>query len=101
MATKISTQAAKCLLKVKDFKSDNTRVETDIVFNKNVARLYLHNNHIATYYECGHLLVSNAGWFTKTTKERLNAIPNVNVFQKKGKWYLNGNEWDGQWAMIF
>lgn len=35
------------------------------------------------------------GFFTNTTKERLNALPGVNIVQKLGKWYLNGVLWDG------
>jgi len=35
--------------------------------------------------------ISNAGWFSNTTKERLNALPNVSIGQIRGVWYLNGN----------
>lgn len=61
--------------------------------------LYLHNNKIAEHKSDG-LYVSNAGWFSNTTKERLNGIPAVNIYQKKHKWYLNGEEWDGNWIRI-
>ena len=40
--------------------------------------------------------IQNCGWFTNTTKERLNALPNVSIQQKKGVWYLNGEKWNGQ-----
>lgn len=63
--------------------------------------LWLHNNAIAFYLpEEKTYLVTNAGWFSNTTKERLNAIPGVSIFQKAGKWFLNGNEWDGQTVAI-
>lgn len=29
------------------------------------------------------------------TKERLNALPYVNIVQRNYVWYLNGQEWDG------
>lgn len=61
--------------------------------------LSLFNNKIAENRADG-LYISNAGWFSKTTKERLNYLPNVNISQKKGKWYLNGEEWDGNWIKV-
>ena len=42
------------------------------------------------------LSITNCGWETATTKERLNALPNVRIQQKKGIWYLNDVEWDGK-----
>lgn len=61
------------------------------------SRMLLHNNCIATYdYQEDILSISNCGWFTPTTKERLNALPNVNIRQKNFKWFLNGEEWNGQ-----
>jgi hypothetical protein len=40
--------------------------------------------------------VTNAGWFSNTTKERLNAIDGVSVYQKDWNWYLNGEQWNGK-----
>jgi hypothetical protein len=62
-------------------------------------RLYLFDNIIAEHREDG-LYVSNAGWFSKTTKERLNGLTGVRIYQSKKKWYLNGNEWDGEWTKV-
>ena len=60
------------------------------------SRMLLHNNCIATYdYDNKILSISNCGWFSNTTKERLNALPNVDIRQKNYVWYLNGEEWDG------
>lgn len=61
--------------------------------------LYLFGNAIARKVE-GGIEISNAGWKSNTTKERLNGIPGVSVVQKRGVWYLNGNEWDGAWTKI-
>lgn len=61
--------------------------------------LYLHDNCIAKKHPNG-LLISNAGWRSRTTKERLNALPNVSIQQKSGLWYLNGKYWDGDWTHI-
>ncbi len=61
------------------------------------SRMLLHNNCIATYdYQEDILSISNCGWFSNTTKERLNALPNVDIRQKNFVWYLNGKEWNGQ-----
>jgi hypothetical protein len=57
--------------------------------------LYLFGNKIAWYDLNDKLWISNCGFFTNTTKERLNAIPNVRIYQRDFKWYLNGKEWDG------
>lgn len=63
--------------------------------------LYLFGNLIARRNRgTGKISITSAGWQTVTTKERLNAIPGVCINQTKGKWYLNGNLWDGQWTEI-
>ena len=47
------------------------------------SRMLLHDNCIATYdHDNKQLKISNCGWFTPTTKERLNALPNVNHIPK-------------------
>ena len=63
----------------------------------NVTILKLHNNAIAYRYNDPEktLSITNCGWFSKTTKERLNGLPNVNIYQKAFKWFLNGKEWNG------
>lgn len=58
--------------------------------------LKLHNNIIAILHQDNTLIIKNCGWFTPTTKERLNALPNVNIIQKNYVWYLNGKEWNGE-----
>ena len=39
--------------------------------------------------------IDSCGWMTNTTKDRLNRL-GFRVIQKKGQWYLNGKEWNGQ-----
>jgi hypothetical protein len=62
----------------------------------NGKQLFLHDNMIAEWREDG-MYVTNAGWATRTTKDRLNALSGVIVNVKKGRWYLNDEEWDGEW----
>ena len=79
-------------------------------FNQNVAHkignssttgtaLFLHGNLIAEKRD-GRLWITTAGWPSNTTKERLNGLYGVNIFQKKGIWYLNEKEWSGEWIAI-
>jgi len=59
--------------------------------------LYLHGNTIAYKDEAkdNSFFITSAGWMSNTTKERLNGLPGVQIAQKKGVWYLNGEKWDG------
>lgn len=61
--------------------------------------IWLWENKIAEFREDG-LWITNAGWPSPTTKERLNGIPDVQVVQKKGQWYLNGHAWNGEWVQV-
>jgi hypothetical protein len=55
---------------------------------------------IAEYATDGALYISDGGWQSNTTKERLNGLPNVSVHQKNFQWYLNGEAWTGNWTLI-
>lgn len=61
--------------------------------------LWLFDNKIAEIRRDG-LWITNAGWDSATTKERLNGLSGVNIVQRGGTWYLNGLEWDGRWTNI-
>jgi hypothetical protein len=61
--------------------------------------LWLFGNKIAEYRE-GGIWITNAGWSSVTTKERLNGLTGVHITQKKGEWYLNGNFWQGEWTSV-
>ena len=90
----ITQQSVNAFLNAQKFNRQNMEVEV----LPNVTILYLHNNAIAYRYNDPQrtLTIQNCGWFTPTTKERLNALPNVNIVQKSFKWYLNGKEWNGK-----
>ena len=90
--SKISEQAAKSFLISKQFKKDNTEVKMYSLIGEYA--LFLHGNRIA-WWDRGKIYISNRGFFTKTTKDRLNQLPNVHIVQKRGEWYLNGIKWDG------
>ena len=72
-------------------------------FNQSTGEaLYYFGNKIAEWRD-GNLYISNGGYVgskgetgSRTTKDKLNALPNVRIFQNNFKWYLNGVEWDGK-----
>ena len=61
--------------------------------------LWLFDNKIAEIRRDG-LWITNAGWDSATTKERLNGLSGVNIAQRGGNWYLNGWGWDGGWVNV-
>ena len=90
---KITEKSIDAFLNAKPFKRDNTEVKV----LPNVTILSLFGNEIAYLYNDPErtLSIRNCGWFSNTTKERLNGIPKVSIRQNKGLWYLNGQYWDG------
>ena len=58
--------------------------------------MYLHGNLIAKYNEEGKLEISNAGWFSPTTAERLRGLKGVDLTIKNGDWFLSGKLWNGE-----
>jgi hypothetical protein len=93
---KITSEAVDKFLSRKPFRKSNMSVEEI----GGQYKLKLHGNTIATIDELGVLSISNAGWASNTTKERLNGIPGVHIKQKNWTWYLNGEQWDGRWKRI-
>jgi len=87
------------------FKKQN--MEVKIVATESgepcIVQLLLHDNMIAekhTNKRGEKLYITNAGWKSNTTKERLNAIEGVNIYQKNWQWYLNNQPWDGSLTEI-
>lgn len=75
---------------------DNTTVST----NGDETAVHLHGHEIATInWRINTLTIRDCGWRTSTTKSRLNAILGrcgAMLYQKKGEWYLDDNEWKGE-----
>ena len=90
----ITQQAIAAFNNAESFKSGNTKV----IVKPNVTVLLLFNNEIAYRYNDPErtLSITNAGWESNTTKERLNGLDGVSIQQKAGIWYLNGKEWEGE-----
>ena len=89
----ITIESINAFLSAKKFKKSNMQVEV----LPNVTVLKYQGNEIAYRYNDPKktLSITNCGWFSNTTKERLNGLPNVSIQQKNFIWYLNGKEWNG------
>lgn len=84
---------------------------TTVTVVKGKTQLFLHGNLIAERNSKGAISITNAGWFSNTTKERLNGVLNmvgIRLQQKKRTWYLIGDipkgpvrQWDGKMIKIF
>tara|TARA_R110000764_G_scaffold73226_1_gene149476 strand:- start:648 stop:944 length:297 start_codon:yes stop_codon:yes gene_type:complete len=90
---KITEKSVNAFLSAKKFNKSNMSVEV----LPNVTVLKYQGNEIAYKYNDPKktLSITNCGWFSNTTKERLNGLPNVHIQQKNFVWYLNGKEWNG------
>lgn len=88
----ITKKAVEALLAGTNYNNINTEVRDNA--------MYLHENKIAWFDINGQLWIDNCGWKSVTTKERLNALPNVHIVQRNSQWYLNGEYWDGSTICI-
>ena len=80
-------------------KGNGNLSNTSVITEGNTTKMFLFGNLIAKL-ENDKLFITNAGWKSKTTKERLNALKGVNILQKKGELLLNGEKWDGKLTEI-
>lgn len=94
----ITFDACRAFMAAQPFKRSNT----EVVVLPNVTVLMLFGNEIAYRYNDPEktLTITNCGWKTAATKERLNGIDGVSISQRKGEWYLNGKLWDGNFVNI-
>jgi hypothetical protein len=88
---KITQKIVGAFISRRSLSSGNTRT--------NGQSLFLHDNEIARWTN-NKLEISNGGWPSDTTKERLNALPGVSINQSNFVWFLNGQKWDGNWTVI-
>ena len=61
-------------------------------------QLLLFGNCIAKW-SLNRIWITSAGWKTVTTRDRLQIL-GANLHVKKGIWYLNDVEWNGDWIQI-
>ena len=94
---KISRLASIALMNRRKFKQSNTEVEVHVGGS---ATMKLFGNVIAVHSYAGTLSITNARHPTVTTKDRLNALPHVSIYQRNYQWYLNDEKWDGDWIIV-
>ena len=95
---KITEESVNAFLNAKKFNKSNMTVEVE----PNVTILKYHGNAIAyKYNDKKTRAITNCGWETNTTKERLNGViilAGLNIepiYQKNWQWYLGGKLWNG------
>lgn len=95
-ARQVTEDAVQALFSGQNFRRGNTRVEDGV--------MYLHNNPIARMRSDGTVEITNAGWPTPTTRERLNGILEhlgmPRMYQQQGEQMLFDAPWDGSWTPI-
>ena len=105
---KITIDSVRAFLNGNKFNKSNMSV--DVL--PNVTILKYQGNAIAYKYNDikKTISITNCGWFSNTTKERLNGVIRLAalvsldnapryiepIYQKDFVWYLDGKEWDGQ-----
>ncbi len=87
---KISRLASSALMNRRKFKRDNTEVE---VHFDGATTMRLFGNIIAAHSKDGILSIGDGNHQTVTTKDRLNALPHVSIYQRNYQWYLNDEKW--------
>ena len=96
---KITEESIKAFENNEYFNKQNMMVRSD----GTMTEMLLHGNMIARkHFKDGKWLtfITNAGWQSNTTKERLNGIEGVNIYQKDYQWYLNGRAWHGEMTCL-
>jgi hypothetical protein len=99
----ITKESVNAFYKGINFKKANMEVSVGNDWNgDSMVFMYLHGNQIAEKYlfETNRIWINACGWFSKTTKERLNNLRGVSIYQKDFVWYLNGKEWDGKRILV-
>jgi hypothetical protein len=54
----------------------------------------LHNTDVVTYHRDGRVQLFTGGWYTVTTKQRMNAYSPARVYSIKGRWHVREGSWD-------
>ena len=87
---KIEEQMNTAIRYRRNWAGSNTMVRV----SREVVKVFLHGNHIATYFHAERKLqLFDGGWQSNTTKSRLNALcyelaTGFGVFQKNWNWFV-------------
>ena len=58
----------------------------------------LHSTYIVKFWPDGSVTLHTGGYYTVTTKERINQFITGRIYQKAYKWYYVGHDFDGKLA---
>lgn len=108
MSRQITYDSVAAFVEGRKFK----RANMEVALYQGSVVLLLHGNAIATRNRgtVNSTLISNAGWFSNTTKDRLDAVlhslSDWSLHSEKGEWILStrshgeSKRWDGEWLAI-
>jgi hypothetical protein len=89
--------------KNENFKLNNTEIQHKNVFKEATTTMFLHGNMIAQKQN-NEIKITNSGWFSNTTKERLNGLLDSigfdKIYQKNFQWFLADKKWNGNLVKI-
>lgn len=102
MANKITKDSVHAFIAGRQFNRENMSVD----ISTNYVSLRLHGNAIAIRdRETGGIFITNCGWFSNTTKMRLNYLldsyNSPRIYQKNWVWYLGNDQWNGNLVYIY
>lgn len=81
-------------------------VKTIDAFGEDVYGVQYHRTVIFAVRESGEYMINNGGYFTATTKKRINdallKCGNVDqIYQRNKKWIFNGDQYDSAFMFLF
>ena len=89
---KITELSVDALKEQRNFKLRNTEVRNN--------SMYLHGHKIAWIDANDYLWITNCGYDTNTTNERLRGLPGVYIYHRNGILHLNHKPWTGSQTRI-
>jgi hypothetical protein len=81
----------------------NTRLEIDSLdLGHEIITVKYHGNAIVNLYPDGTITLNNCGWYTSTTKERLNwFLPyGITLYQRNYRWIVQRWHWSDEYGRI-
>jgi hypothetical protein len=70
--------------------ANNTRVER---IDAETIGIKLHDTYVVKIHSDGSFQLYSGGWYTVTTKDRINTYAPARVASDRGRWYVYSNDW--------
>lgn len=107
MSRKISEDSTQAFIKGRNFKRGNM----EVVAEPGLVKMLLHGNKIAECYKIQNaewvLTISDCGWVTDTTRERLNCLlhniglGDYRVYKRQGEFFSYGSRKEFPGKQVF